>query len=156
MRRDQITIGWYGFRNTRTAVSPDLGDRTNHRRRRLDRGRGFKSRERHFFTHGTRGHASRYQNFDNICSIKHRFPTGKKQNPRQEDIQRRKQTVRPWWGRRRAATALERGCNGSLFFSWRERWARGACCLCFMFFFCLSVYLLCFYFLLSGDHFSAS
>ena len=35
-----------------------MGDRTNHRRRHLDRGRGFKPREKHFFTHGMRGQAS--------------------------------------------------------------------------------------------------
>ena len=32
----------------------------------------------------------------------------------------------------------------------------GARCLCFVFFFCLYVCLLCVYFLLSGDHFSTS
>ena len=86
----------------------------NHRRHLLDRGRGFKFGETHLSHDGTRGHASR-QNYDNICSTKHCFPTDKKQTPRQEDIQRRKQKVRPWWGRRREAIALERGCNGSLF-----------------------------------------
>ena len=48
-----MIIGWYGSRNARTAVSPergDVGSRTNHRRRLLDRGRGFKSRRKHFFT----------------------------------------------------------------------------------------------------------
>ena len=48
-------------RNARTAVSPergDMGDRTNHRRRHLDRGRGFKSRGKYLFTHAMRGHAS--------------------------------------------------------------------------------------------------
>ena len=49
-------------------------------------------------------------------------------NPKTGERQRRKRTVRPWWRRRRAATAMERGCNGSLFFSSRERWAWGARC----------------------------
>ena len=34
-------------------MSSDLGDRTNHRRRPLDRGRGFKSGETHFSHDGT-------------------------------------------------------------------------------------------------------
>ena len=41
------------------------------------------------------------------------------------------------------------------FFSWGGRWAWGTCCLCFVLFFCLSVCLPCFFFLLSGDHFLA-
>ena len=43
-----------------------------------------------------------------------------------------------------------------LFFSWGERSAWSARCFLLVFFFCLSVYLLCFFFLLSGDHFLAS
>ena len=38
-------------------------------------------------------------------------------NPKTRRKAAKKKTVRPWWGRRRAATAMERGCNGSLFFS---------------------------------------
>ena len=56
-----ITIGWYGSRNARTAVSSergDVGSRTNYRRGLLDRGRGFKSGGKPLFTHETRGHAS--------------------------------------------------------------------------------------------------
>ena len=102
----------------------------------LTAGVGSKLGGRHLFTHGTRGHASRHQKYS-TCSIKNRFHTNKKQTPRQEDMQRRKQTVITWWGRRRAATAMERGCNGSLFFSWGGRWAWGDRCLCFVFFFCL-------------------
>ena len=70
----QIIIGWYGFLNTRTAVSPDLGDRTNHRRRLLDPGRGFKPGGTHFSHDGTRGHASRQNYSDNIC--RHLFTNG--------------------------------------------------------------------------------
>ena len=54
-------ISWYGFRNARTAVSPERGDmgaRTNRRQRLLDRGRGFKPRAENSFTNGKRGHAS--------------------------------------------------------------------------------------------------
>ena len=47
----------------------------NHRRRLLGRGRGFKSRGRHFFTYdGTRGHASRQNYYGNIC--RHLFTNG--------------------------------------------------------------------------------
>ena len=65
-----------------------------------------------------------------------------------------KKTNSSMWGRRRAATALEHGCNGSLFFSWRERWAWSAGCFCFVFFVfvCLPVSSLLYLFTLSGDH----
>ena len=45
----------------------DMGDRTNHHRWHLDRGRGFKSGGKHFFTHGMRGHASQYRKYGNAC-----------------------------------------------------------------------------------------
>ena len=111
----------------------------------LTAGVGSNLGKTHFSHDETRWRASRHQNYDSICSIKYRFPTDKKQTPGQQDIKRRKQTVRPWWGNRRAATALKRGCNGSFFFSWGERGTWGAHCLCFVFFFCLSVCLLCFF-----------
>ena len=139
MRRARTTIGWYGSSNVRTAVSPergDVGERTNHRRRLFSRWYGIEPRGRHFYTHdGTRGHGSR-QNYG-----EHYFPAAGPQTQRRGERYRRKQTVRPWWGRRRTATAMERGGNGSLFFSSRERWVWGARCLCFVLFSCLLCYL---------------
>ena len=95
------TPGWYGSYNARTAVSPereDMGDRKNHRRRLLDRERGFKSKGKHFFTHGTRGH---HQKYDNIC--RHLFINGTRRyasrdscdpgKTQAQDLQRREQAV---------------------------------------------------------------
>ena len=46
-----------------------MRDRTNHRRRYLDRGRGFKSGGKHSFTDGKRGHASWKQSTRTIAGI---------------------------------------------------------------------------------------
>ena len=52
--------------------------------------------------------------------------------PKDKEKGSEKKAVRPWWGRRRVATAMGRGCKGSLFFSSREHWGWGARCLCFV------------------------
>ena len=108
----------------------------NHRRHLLDRGRGFKFGETHLSHDGTRGHASR-QNYDNICSTKHCFPTDKKQTPRQEDIQRRKQKFDPGGEGGEKPSPWNAAAMVVFLFLSRERWAWGARCLCFVFLSCL-------------------
>ena len=70
----------------------DIGDRTIHRRRLFSGWHGFESGGRHFSTHGTRWHASRYS-YDTGKPIKHRFPEGKPQTRRQRGKQRREQAI---------------------------------------------------------------
>ena len=52
-------------------VSPqrgDMGKRTNHRLRHLDRERGFKPRGKYFFTHGTsEGHENVCRHLSDSC-----------------------------------------------------------------------------------------
>ena len=113
-------------------MSPDLVDRTNHRRRLLDRRRGFKSREKHFFSHGTHGHASRYQKYDNFC--RHHFPAaGHKPKDKEKGSEENKQfdhggkgEKAPLWN---AAVTL-------CFFSVENVGPYEARCLCFVFSVC--------------------
>ena len=136
-------------------MSPDLVDRTNHRRRLLDRGRGFKSREKHFFSHGTHGHASRYQKYDNFC--RHHFPAaGHKPKDKEKGSEENKQfdhggkgEKAPLWN---AAVTL-------CFFLWKtlDHTRLVACASCFLSVLCVCLSALFFKLLFfSGDHFSAS
>ena len=142
-----------------------MRDRTNHRRRLFTRWHGIESGGRHFSTNGTRWYASRYSydtgKFikhhlpeDKICSIEHHFPVAGPQTQGQ-DTQQRDQVV---WPRRerREATALERGCNGIVFFfsggsfgPWEAR------CLCFVFLVCVCLSICSLFIALAGDHFSS-
>ena len=76
-----------GF-ETRTAVSPNLGDRTNHCRRLLARYREFEYWGKHFFPRRNRcWETSRQQIYSTIHSIKHRISAGGPQTRRQRDRQ---------------------------------------------------------------------
>ena len=114
-------------------MSPELGDvglRTNHRRRRLDRGRGFKPREKHFFTHGT---SEEHETFADIFSTattaeNRRHKTTSEENKKFEPGGKREKAP-PW----NAAVTL-------LSFS-GESWE--APCLCFVFSIC-ALFVFCF------------
>ena len=112
-------------------MSPDVGDRMNHRRRLLDRGRRFKSGGKHLLTHRTRGHANRYQKYNNV--YRHHFTAARPQAQRQGERQRREQAVWPRL-KRREGTVLERGCNSTFLFL-RRALGHGrlvACASCFL------------------------
>ena len=116
---------------------------TNHRQRLLDRGRGFKPRGKNFFTDGKRGHASR-QKHENYG--RHHHPAAGPQTRK-----RRKQTVRPRWGRREGP-ALDAAV---LYFLFLGRAGRLLVCFSLCVLSLLCVCLFSTLFLYPGDHFSA-
>ena len=88
----------------------DTGDWKNYRLWHLDRTRGSKPR-RKYFKHGTSdkdGNGYRYP-FDSFYPVK----------TKAQDIQRRKQAVRPRW-KRREGPALKRGCISTFLFLGRS------------------------------------
>ena len=116
-----------------------MGYRTNHRRRLLDRGRGFKSERKHLFTHGTRGHASQYQKYDNVC--RYHFPAAGPQTQRRGERQRRDQQFDPG-GKGEKAPLWN--ADVTLFFLFcGDRWAMGGSLLVLRVFLSVCVLLLC-------------
>ena len=115
-------------------MSPERGDRTNHCRRLFARWHGFESGGRHFFTHRTRWHASRYS-YGTGKFIKHDFPEGKA-NPK-TTRKEAKITSNLTPEGKGEDTALERGCNGIVFFLGENFGPWEAHCLCFVFLVCM-------------------
>ena len=98
----------------------DTGDWKNYRLWRPDRRRGSKLR-RKYFKHGTSdkdGNGCRHL-FDSCYPVK----------TKAQDIQRRKQAVRPRW-KRREGPALERGCTSTFLFLGRSWEASCLFCRC--------------------------
>ena len=93
----------------------DTGDWDNYRLWHLDRSRGSKPR-RKYSKHGTSDEDG------NGC--RHPFDSCYPAKTKAQDIQRRKQAVRPGW-KRRAGPALESGCTSTFLFLGRS-W-EGSC-----------------------------
>ena len=94
-------------------MSPErggMGDWMNNRRRHFDRRRGFKQRRKYFVTDGKHGTSDEDGN-----GCRHPFDSCYPAKTKAQDIQRRKQAVRPGW-KRRAGPALESGCTSTFFF----------------------------------------
>ena len=87
-----------------------MGDWTNNRRRHFDRRRGFKQRRKYFVTDGKHGTSDEDGN-----GCRHPFDSCYPAKTKAQDIQRRKQAVRPGW-KRRAGPALESGCTSTFLF----------------------------------------
>ena len=111
-------------------MSPERGDRTNHRRRLFKGWHRFESGGRHFLVHGTRWHASRYS-YDTGKFIKHHFSEHKEKGSeenKQFDPGGKGEKPPPW-----NATVIV-----LLFFSGVNSGPWEARCMCFVFF-CMCV-----------------
>ena len=121
----QIIISWYGSQDARTTGSPergDMGSRTNHRQRFLDRGRGFKPRGRippttECVDTQTREKSTRIT--ADTTFLQQGYKTFSEQNKRFD----------PRW-EKREGPALEGGCSSTFFFWGKREGSLLVFCLC--------------------------